>query len=203
MPRGLRARALSLTLAGLAAGCGKGDARAPTPGPACVALHDASLAAVACDPALEGLAATVQAEPNEAACIAAVRTMLSPGPSQPAQVRSVYEPEPSVSLEPLSENELAALARLRRPATLVISPDVGRVPGIPPTAAVVDGLPLTTGVDGRLSTDIAAGRHTVRLRHAGRDTTWCLELSPCETLEVVAHGAHLAPRPGVSEGACP
>ncbi len=171
-------------------------------GPACAALRDAAQRGSRCDPILASLAETLQTKPDEAACVAAVRTMLAPGEPAAAGLRSVYEPAAAVSADPLSDAELAQLIQLRRPATLTISPDVGRVPGIPPTLASLDGLALDVDVDGRLSTDVAAGHHTVRLRHAGRDKTWCVHLRDCETLEVVAHGAQLARHPDVSSGRC-
>lgn len=151
---------------------------------------------------------------DEAECTAAVRTMLGEGDwdaTQPVAtgsdatrpaVRSVYLARPPADPSPLTADEVAAVAALRLPATIAISPDVGRVPGIPPTSASLDGTPIDADAEGRLTADVAAGRHSIRLRHAGRESVWCLTLRACETLEVVAHGAQLARHVDAQTGPC-
>ena len=174
----------------------------PERGPACEALLRAAERGGRCDETLQTLAKAIESEPSERACIEAVRMVLgSEKPSEP-RVRSVYESPPDHAATPLSESELAAIATLRLPASMVISPDVGNVPGIPPTSAWIDERRLDADPDGRLATSVDAGPHTLRLRHAGRESSWCVDLAACETLELVAHGGELAREPRVRSGAC-
>jgi len=183
------------------AACGDGSPPVQR-GPACEALLRAAQRGGKCDETLQTLAHAIEGEPKERSCIEAVRTVL--GSTKPAEprVRSVYEPPPDLADEPLTESELSALASLRLPASMVISPDVGNVPGIPPTSAWIDERRLDADPDGRLAASVEAGAHTVRLRHAGRESSWCVELAACETLELVAHGGELAREPRVRPGAC-
>lgn len=194
-----------LGLLGLIAAIGTGCADAPSSperGPACEALLRAAERGGRCDETLQTLAQAIERQPSERACIEAVRTVLgSEKPSEP-RVRSVYEPPADLASTPLSDSELAAIAALRLPASMVISPDVGNVPGIPPTSAWIDERRLDADPDGRLATSVDAGPHTLRLRHAGRESSWCVDLAACETLELVAHGGELGREPRVRPGAC-
>lgn len=183
-------------------GCGSPGGATPVAGPACVALRQAAQRAARCDDVLPGLADAMDREADEGQCIVAARALLAPARPLTAPLRSVYDHPHAQSPVPLSAPELAALASLALPATLVLSPDVGNVPGIPPTLASVDGLALDHNRRGQLATDVAAGAHTVHLRHAGKDTVWCVQLAACQTLEVVAHGAQLAHDPQVAPGEC-
>jgi len=170
---------------------------------ACTALAEAATRASLCDPVLETLAASIANAVDERACTRAIRGLLRPPQPEVARLRSVYELEPSHDSDPVTPAELERLRELPLPAGLTISPDVGPVPGLPPTTAVLDGVAVDAGPDGRLSADVGAGPHTVTLRHAGRTASACVQLRACETLEVVAHGAHLARHDDVATGACP
>ena len=187
----------------VASSCG-GDAPTSSPerGPACEALLRAAERAGACDETLQTLAQAIERKPEEHACIEAVRTVLGTQPPSEPRVRSVYEPQPDLAATPLSEEELGAVAALRLPATVVITPDVGPVPGIPPTSAWIDERRLDADPNGRLATSVEAGPHTLRLRHAGRESSWCVDLFACKTVELIAHGGELAREPEVRPGAC-
>ena len=186
----------------IAAGCADPVAVEPSLGPACAALRRAATRSAACDPQLHELLARLVAEPIEVECIVAVRAAIGTHVPEPPRLRSVYEGEPPRDLSPLSERELAALESLQSPASLVVTPDVGRVPGIPPTSASIEGLGLDVDADGRLTASVEPGAHTLRLRHAGRESHWCVELQACQVVEVTAHASQLATHPGVRAGAC-
>jgi hypothetical protein len=167
----------------------------------CGALQAAAGAAAACDPALAQLAVALAERPDEAACRAAVRTLLAPPAAEPA-IRSALATPPLVDASPLRDDELAALADLPRPAELVLVPDVKAAPGIPPTSAELDGAALEPDELGRLRVLVAPGARTLRLRHAGRESTWCVALDPCATTGLVAHGDKLARHPALRPGPC-
>lgn len=189
-------------------GCASGSAPMEAT-PACDALAAAADRGTACDPALGSLARSLRERPDEAECAIAVRTLLADAAAaraeampEPAALRSVFDdpvrPDPS----PLTPQELEALATLERPARLVITPELGRVPGIPPTTADVDRLALDADGEGRLSTQVAPGRRTLVVRHAGASSTYCVELRACESVEATAHASQLARHPRLRPGPC-
>lgn len=55
---------------------------------------------------------------------------------------------------------------------------------------------------GVLTSYFEPGSHEVRLRHAGQETRYCLAVEACDRVDVVAHGARLAPDERMREGAC-
>ena len=65
-----------------------------------------------------------------------------------------------------------------------------------------DEVPLDPDVHGRLQGHLPPGVADLRLRHAGRETAYCVELRPCTTLRVTAHGDKLARHPDVRAGPC-
>ena len=176
---------------------------APEAAVACTALAEAATRGSSCDPVLTTLAASIARAPDELACTRAIRSMLQPQRPERARLRSVYESDRREEADPVTPSELRALRELPLPASLVISPDVGPVPGLPPTSARLDGVAVDADAQGRMSADVGAGAHTVTLRHAGRVASACVQLRACETLEVVAHGAQLARHRDVATGACP
>src|SRR5690606_15179497 len=112
----------------------------------------------------------------------------------------LLESPPSPDVTPLRDDELEALASLVHPASVVLTSDLPPEPGIPPTSASLDGLALDADGSGRLWADVAPGLRSLEIRHAGEQTTYCIELRPCETLAVTAHGAKLARHPDVMPG---
>ena len=177
--------------------------------PACDALAAAADRGAACDPELRELARSLRARPDETACAVAVRTLLTDvaatradDPPEPSELRSVFDATPRPDASSLTPEELEALATLERPARLVITPELGRVPGIPPTTADIDRLALDADSSGRLSTQVAPGRRTLVVRHAGASSTYCVELRACEAVEATAHASQLAKHPRVRPGPC-
>jgi hypothetical protein len=194
---------LRLLVASALAGCAAPppDAAA-APGPDCAALLAAGERARACDPAISALLAELAARPDDRRCRAAARQLLAPAPAGPGRVVSVYERPPDRGAAPLDPGETAALADLPLPGALVLAPDLPPGPGVPETSASLAGEPLQVGEDGRLRGHRAPGPHALELRHAGEETRWCVTLRACESVELTAHGATLAPHPAVRAGGC-
>jgi hypothetical protein len=190
--------ALSLVLL---LGCSGSETTVAEVGRDCGALQVAARAGAACDPALAVLADALAKGPDEARCRAAVRTLLAAPAPEPA-IRSALATAPTVDVGPLRDDELDALADLPRPAELVLTPDVKVEPGIPPTSAELDGAALEPDEVGRLRVRVAPGARTLRLRHAGRESSWCIALEPCATTSLVAHGDKLARHPALRPGPC-
>ena len=186
-----------------APGCPGSDPPAPRAGPACRALLSVAERGRGCDDVLTSLADRLGRDPNEAACIRAARQLLAPPATEGSEVRSLYAPEPTDDDTPLRAAELDALAALELPAPLAITPDIRAVPGVPPTHATIDGVALTVDGQGRLRATTAAGARTLTLRHAGKQTDYCIELTACEPLELTSHAARLAKHERVHAGRCP
>ena len=190
-----------IAIAGLGA-CGTVDP--PTEvGPACAALLEAAERAKACDPALGHLARRIDDAPDESSCRVAARSLLAgTPPDREPRLRSVYETAPPQQDAPLSAKELRALADLPLPAQLEVAPDLRPGPGVPPTTVDLDEMTLRVDADGAIRGDVAPGARTLRLRHAGREALYCLELRACEATRIVAHGARLAKHPQLKPGPC-
>jgi hypothetical protein len=172
------------------------------PGPACEALLAAARRAEACDPSVTALADDIATSPDEPSCRAAARALIATPTDRAARLRSLGEPVPSPDLSPLSGTERRALLELPLPARLELVPDLRPGPGVPPTTVEVDGTFLRANEAGVLRGDAAPGARTLRLRHAGRESIYCLELRACETMRVATHGARLARHPQVEPGPC-
>ena len=114
----------------------------------------------------------------------------------------MWTTSPAPDHTPLSAEELAGLTASARPAQLRITPDVASGPGVPPTSAELEDLPLDPDGDGRLHVHHPPGVATLQIRHAGRESTYCVELRACETLQLTAHGDKLARHPSVRKGPC-
>lgn len=195
-------RTLALVLGLLACQGGPRDEPPPAMGPDCAALRQAARRAAACDAALADLAAALAADHDELRCSRAGRRLIA-GPRPPTTgIRSIFEPSERENAAPLTEAERAALLSLSLPAELLVVPDLPRAPGMPPTSADLEEIPLDTDGRGRLHTYLGAGAHTLRIRHAGEETTYCIDLDPCDRLSVTAHGAKLAAHPRVRAGPC-
>lgn len=132
-------------------------------------------------------------------CRRAVRSILDGAPVEP-RVRSVFEtPTDAPSL---TAPELERLRALPLPGTVVVTPDVPPRPGIPTTSATLAGAAMEADAQGRLSSFVEPGHRTLRLHHADADIDHCLRVDPCQTINLVAHGAKLAIDPHVRTGAC-
>jgi hypothetical protein len=184
--------------------CKDGAVEAATPGPACTALLEAARRAETCDPTLGDLAARIEAAPEESQCSIAARALLDdePGVEELPRLRSVHDPRPMPDDSALTLDERRALAELPLPAELRVVPDLRPGPGVPPTTADIDRLPLSREADGVLRGFAAPGARTLRLRHAGIESVYCLELHACETTSVTAHGARLARSAASRPGPC-
>lgn len=175
----------------------------PELGPDCAALIQAASRAQGCDPSLAPLAESIEREPDEDTCRSAVRALLQPTDAANPGLRSVHARSDRRSTRPLEPAELERLHALPRPATVLIEPDISpEQPGILPTRATLDTVPLDAGEAGRLSLHVTPGARTLQLEHGGEESLYCLELRPCETLQVTAHGAKLARHPDVRPGRC-
>ncbi len=195
--------AVVLALGGLA-GCPGSAPPPPRPGPACRALLSVAERGRGCDDTLGALADRLAREPDEAACIRATRNLLATPPASTSQVRSLHAADDTTPDDaPLRPEELDALAALELPAPLSITPDIRAVPGLPPTHAMIDGVALTLDEQGRLQASTAAGARTLTLRHAGKQTEYCVELTACEPLQLTSHAARLAKHERVHLGRCP
>lgn len=196
------ASAIAILLA--IAACRDREVEAAAPGPACTALLDAARRAEACDPTLGDLAARIEAAPEESQCSIAARALLAdePGVEELPRLRSVHDPRPMPDDSALTLDERRALAELPLPAELRVVPDLRPGPGVPPTTADIDRSPLVREADGVLRGFAVPGARTLRLRHAGRESVYCLELHACETTTVTAHGARLARSPASRPGPC-
>jgi hypothetical protein len=175
-----------------------GDSSAP----ACDALLRASRNAMNCDPALEPLVLALEQQPDELACRIAVRRVLEGPRKIPARVRSVWASDPPPDGAPLSAEELAALDEAAWPAELHIVPDVAPGPGVPPTSAKLDDLTLSSNEHGHLRGHLPPGDATIRVRHAGRETEYCVTLRPCQPLRITSHADKVARHPDVRHGPC-
>jgi hypothetical protein len=197
-------RLCTLALLGGLAACGSPAREEPTPimGPDCAALRQAARRAAACDPALADLAEAMADDHDEPRCSRAARRLLAAPETQTPRIHSLFEPVEHERAAPLSEAERGALLSLSIPAEVLIVPDLPRAPGLPLTSADLEDVPLDADERGRLHGYVAAGTHTLRLRHAGEETTYCVDLDPCDRLAITAHGAKLAAHPRVRVGAC-
>lgn len=182
--------------------CGAASPASSQPGPACAALLEAARRAEGCDPSLTTLAERITAEPDEAGCRAAARALIATPVDVAPRLRSLGEPAPSPDLSPLSSSERRALLDLPLPARVELQPDLRPGPGVPPTKVDVEGTLLRANEAGVLRGDASPGARTLRLRHAGRESVYCLELRACETLRAATHGARLARHPQVRPGPC-
>lgn len=172
---------------------------------ACAALARAAERASRCDPGLRTGERGLRVQGDEAACIRAVRELLEPTPASGRRVRSVYGPVgggADVPPTPLGDEELRRLGALAFPAMLVVRPDRPRAPGIPETQVSTVGVTGIRDAHGTVVLHVAPGRHEVRVAHAGEEVTYCVDVDACETLELTAHGAHLAPHPRLRAGSC-
>lgn len=196
--------ALPLALLFALGACGAGDPKGVTVGPACTALLSAARRAASCDPTLRSLADGIEEAPDETECRVAARALLARHPSvdELPRLRSVHEPSEAPDASALSAEERRALADLPLPAEVRVAPDLRPGPGVPPTTADIDRAPLVRDPDGVLRAFAEPGARTLRLRHAGRESVYCLELHACETTRVTAHGARLARSPAVRPGPC-
>lgn len=190
-------------ICGLAA-CGGEEREEPTPvmGRDCAALRQAARRAAACDAALGDLAEAMAKDHDEQRCSRAARRLLAGPKMMPPRIHSMHEPAERGGAAPLSEAERTALLSLSIPAEVLLVPDLPRAPGMPPTSADLESVPLDVDDRGRLHGYVAAGPHTLRLRHAGEETTYCVDLDPCDRLAITSHGAKLAAHPRVRVGAC-
>lgn len=179
-----------------------GDTDLGSAAPACDALVRIARQSAACDPALASLAEALAEQPDELECRVAVRRVLIGPEREPARVRSVWTPAQGPEAAPLSPEELESISQPSWPAELVVVPDIAPGPGVPPTVVVLDEVPLDPDVHGRLQGHLPPGVADLRLRHAGRETAYCVELRPCTTLRVTAHGDKLARHPDVRAGPC-
>jgi hypothetical protein len=171
-------------------------------GPDCAALRQAARRAAACDGALADLAEAMADDHDEHRCSRTARRLLAGPKQRTPRIRSVFEPEEPERAAPLSEAERAALLSLSIPAEVLLVPDLPRAPGMPPTSADLEDVPLDADDRGRLHGYVAAGPHTLRLRHAGEETMYCIDLDPCDHLAITSHGAKLAAHPRVRAGPC-
>jgi hypothetical protein len=190
----------------LAAGCGEAESDRGAEGvpSACAALARAAERASRCDPGLRTAERGLRLQGDEAACIRAVRELLEPSPAGVRRVASIYGQvgAPPRALGPLGGDELRRLGALELPATLVIRPDRPRAPGIPETRVSARGVVGSGDTHGTVVLHLAPGRHEVRVAHAGEEVAYCIDVDACETLELTAHGAHLAPHPRLRAGSC-
>jgi hypothetical protein len=167
----------------------------------CTALVDAARRAASCDPELVRLADELERSPDELVCRRQARRLLTP-PEPSSRVHSVYDGSADSPPQPLSETERAALRQLALPAILVISPDVPRQPGIPPTTIEIDGNPVIPDRDGRFFAYLVPGTHTLNVKHSDAEQDACLDIETCDRVELIAHGSKLASHERVSPGAC-
>lgn len=155
-----------------------------------------------CDPALGTLVNMLSRDPDEVRCRVAARRILHDAAVVEPRVRSVWTRDPELDTSPLSRQELASLASMPRPSELLLTPDVAPAPGIPPTSGEVEQVELDHDSRGRLHAHLPPGPGTLRLRHAGRESVYCLELRPCVTLDLTTHGDKLSRHPDVHTGPC-
>jgi hypothetical protein len=200
----LRPRLAAIAVAFVTGGCATDTHEAAPPGPACTALLEAARRAQACDPTLGALADRLEAQPEEAECRVAARALLGrpPAADDLPRLRSVHDPGPTPDASALTADERLALAGLPLPAEVAVAPDLRPGPGVPPTTADIDATPLARDPDGVLRGFAAPGPRTLRLRHAGRESVYCLELQACQTTRVTAHGARLARSTAARPGPC-
>lgn len=182
--------------------CGEPPVEPPPLPPDCGALVMAGHRASACDPAIHGLIVELVAAPDERRCRAAARTLLAPPAASHGRVVSLHEAPPVRDAEPLTPAEHAALAALPLPGALVVVPDLALGPGVPPTSASLDGVPLAAEASGRLRGWSAPGAFDLQVRHANAETWSCVTLAACETVTLTAHGATLASNPALRPGRC-
>jgi hypothetical protein len=194
---GRRTLLTALVAASSAIGCG----RTPS-APACDALGRVARQAAACDAALGPLADALEQQPDELACRVAARRVLTGPRDEPPRVRSVWTIDPLPDTSPLTPEEIASLADATWPAELIVVPDIAPAPGVPTTSAHLEDGSLESDGEGRLHGHVPPGASTLRLRHAGRESSYCVELRSCETLRVTAHGDKLARHPDVTAGSC-
>ena len=181
-------------------GCSSEDERSV--GPDCRIFLSVAEDAEACDPELERLTDALRADPNEARCATAARRLLGAAPPRSPQVRSLSTPTPPPSGGALTAQERERLAATKRPAHVVLAPDLRPEPGLAPTRASIGDLTLEPDDEGRLRASLVPGLHSLVLRHAGQESVFCLELRACETLAVTIHGPKLARHPDVRPGPC-
>ena len=172
------------------------------PGPDCAALIKVGTRALGCDPLLEPLMAELRASPDELRCRGAARLLLTPPALARGRVVSVYERPPAPDPAPLTAEEHAALADLLLPGTRTLTPDLAPGPGVPNTRATLDEVALDSDPRGRLSLTRAPGEHLLTVRHTDRETRTCVTLRACESLDLTAYGASLAPHPALRPGPC-
>jgi len=177
-------------------------ASAAPPGPECAALLAAGERAAGCDARLVPLVAELRASPDEPRCRAAARLLLDPPARARGRVVSVYERAPAPDPTPLSAAELAALAALPLPGTLVVTPELAPGPGVPVTTATLGEVALASEAGGRLRGARAPGEHQLTLRHAGQEALACVTLEACAEVRLTARGAELGTHAALRPGPC-
>jgi len=139
---------------------------------------------------------------EERRCSRVARRLLAGPRTIAPRIGSLFEPVEPENVAPLTGAERAALLSLSIPAEVLLVPDLPRAPGLPPTSADLGDVPLDADERGRLHGHVAAGAHTLHLRHAGEESTYCIDVDPCDRLAITSHGAKLAAHPRVRTGAC-
>lgn len=186
----------------LAAGCGAQDADASALGPDCQALLQLGARAAACSAELGPLVEQIRAAPLEPKCSQAARALLQDPEVAVTRPRSLFEPEAKPNDGPLDTRERIALGEFVLPATVEIELDVPLEPGVASTRAELGSMALTAAATGALRAEVRPGAYRLRLHHAGRSSEYCVQLSPCMTTRVIAHGARLARHPDLTPGPC-
>ncbi|TPV95806.1 MAG: hypothetical protein B7733_07960 [Myxococcales bacterium FL481] len=170
---------------------------AAPPGPACRALLDAATRASACDPPLALV--DEQNFSDEPRCRQAIARLLDREPLV-AEITSLYGHEPREAT--VTEADLTALRDLALPASLSLRPDLPAGPGVPMTSAKLAERGLTRAQSGALEIHAQAGRHLLRIAHAGVEQSYCVRLAQCQRLELTVHGSRLAAHPHIDAGTC-
>ena len=172
--------------------------------PACVQLRTLTERAQSCrarpSNRIPSPEAVAQLQHDE--CAAIMRAVVKTGPAQ-SKVRSIYAPADAATWSSVTSDELARWRSFRFTSTLEITPDLAPRPGRPQLEAFVDGVKIRGTRGGSIQAlNLTPGAHSLTLRHAGDERTYCLTLTECDVAELRAHGASLAPSGAVRDGTC-
>ena len=102
----------------------------------------------------------------------------------------------------LTDDEKAQLAQLPLPARIRVVPDLPPAEGRPRTLVRLNSQDLPRDVEGVSMAAVVPGQYQLEVLHAGARTRVCVLLTPCETVQLTAHGSELAPHQAVSKGPC-
>jgi hypothetical protein len=147
--------------------------------------------------------------PDEADCREAARTLLVTArvletgtlPADPSP-GSLIGVDPDLRAKPLSGDEQAALLNLPLPGIVRVRPDATPGPGVPTVDVWLDGARVLGDDAGVVEHKLAPGAHDLTLFHAGRQSTSCVTLERCVTVELVAQGHVPSRHPSVQRTPC-